>query len=89
MTLPFYRYNIFLYVIFSFFSAVYKNCSEAPKETRIYYMTLGMEPEHFPVYCDQTSDGGGSQHFLLYDCSFFSFVETDFRKKKRFNVDTC
>ena len=50
-------------------------------------MTLGIEPEHFPIYCDQTSDGGGSQHFYFMIVLFFSFVETDFRKK--IDVDKC
>ena len=38
-----------------------QNCSQAPKKTGIYnILNHGSGP--FPVYCDQTTDGGGMYH---------------------------
>ncbi|XP_022790898.1 uncharacterized protein LOC111330326 isoform X1 [Stylophora pistillata] len=42
-----------------------QNCSEAPKETGVYKISNhGSDP--FPVYCDQTSDGGGWTMIFKY-----------------------
>ncbi|CAH3035579.1 unnamed protein product, partial [Pocillopora meandrina] len=42
-----------------------QNCSQAPKETGVYKIS-NHGSDSFPVYCDQTSDGGGWTMLFKY-----------------------
>ena len=55
------RTRISIFSTFIFPAILPQNCSQALKETGVYEISNNGS-DSFPVYCDQTSDGGGTSN---------------------------